>query len=342
MLAAVVPDALAASPAPDLSLRVQGPSAVGLNAPFTDKITVTNQGTATAPGVTVSYSTGGPFISPSPEPGMYCVYIERGHSGRGGGSTTVGDSCSETLSGGLAPGQSAIVRLTKTEPTVQSLSLTFATSPYPFAAQLDLVSHTRVMPVSVIRPPAAAAPAGVKATESGDQLNVRWKPATATAPYISASVVTATPMGGSTAPVLTAVTPGTATRGAVPGVLASTTYAVTVANNDGGGAGAPSHTFLIKTQRATERPGKPVITYAWGYVDIRWNAPSAGNSAIDQYEVLATGGGNKLTSYVSGAILADYLAPQPSDSLAVTVRAHNAAGWGKWSVATIFTDGGGG
>ena len=54
----------AAAPAPDLSLVVRGPSAVGVDALFYEKVIVTNHGTGPAPGVTVSYSTGGPSISP--------------------------------------------------------------------------------------------------------------------------------------------------------------------------------------------------------------------------------------------------------------------------------------
>ena len=137
-------------------------------------------------------------------------------------------------------------------------------------------------------------------------------------------------------------TAGTATNGSVVGVVASTTYSLTVANNDGGGAGATSQPVLITTRTATIRPGAPTITYAWGYADIRWNPPSAGNGAIDEYEVAAGGGGQTLVSYVSGSTLSDYLAPQLADTLAVTVRAYNAAGWGPWSAPVYFSDGGSG
>jgi hypothetical protein len=67
-------------------------------------------------------------------------------------------------------------------------------------------------------------------TQSGDQLNVTWTPAAATAPYISPSILTATPMGGSTAPTLSATVSGTAASGIVTDVVAATTYAVTVAH----------------------------------------------------------------------------------------------------------------
>lgn len=329
----------AATPAPDLSIAVQGPSAVGVGAPFTEIATVTNHGTAATPGITVSYSTGTRAISPGvPPAGIYCFPIQYGHSGRGGGVTTVGDSCNDTISGGLAPGKSVTLALTMTEGTAQTLTLAFSTAPYPAASQLNLVSHTASVGVTVIRPPAAAAPSGVAVTESGDQLNVQWTPAPATAPYISASVITVTPVG-STAPVLTAVVPGATTSGAVPGVVASTAYSVTVANNDAGGPGATSQPASFTTGPATIVPGAPTIAYYWGYAALRWVPTSSGNSVIDEYEVLATGG-QTLTTYVSGSTLSAYLAPAPSDLLTVKVRAHNAAGWGPWSKPVQFVDGG--
>jgi len=330
--------ALAAT-APDLSVKVTGPTSVGVNSPFTETATVTNRGTASTQGVTVSYSTGTAGISPASAPaGMYCAYVQYGHSGRGGGSTVVGDSCWETLTAGLAPGHSVAVRLTMTEGTPRNLSLTWSVAPYPAATQLNLISHTAVVAVSVIRPPAAAAPTGVSVSQTGAQLNVKWTPAAATAPYISSSLIQAI-VGGS--PALTALVGGTTTSGVLCCVSGSTTYSITVANNDGGGAGALSQPILFTTAPASIPPGAPTITYAFGYADIRWNPPaSEGNSVIDQYEVQAVGGGQTLISYVSGTTLSDYLAPAPADSLAVTARAHNAAGWGPWSAPVYFADGG--
>jgi hypothetical protein len=324
---------------PDLSVKVSGPISVGVNSPFTEKATITNQGTASASGITVSYSAG-TAISPGSAPaGMYCTYVTYGHSGRGGGVTVVGDSCSETLKEGLAPGQSVAVRLAMTEGRPENLSLSWNAAPYPAASQLNLVSHTAAAPLSVIRPPAAVAPTGLSVSQTGAALKVKWTPAPATAAYISASLIQAS-VGGSLA--LSTVVPGTATSGELCCLSGSTTYSITVANNDGGGAGALSQPALFTTAPATIVPGVPTITYAYGYADIRWSPPaSSGNSVIDQYEVQAVGGGQTLTSYVSGTTLSDYLAPTPADSLAVAVRAHNAAGWGPWSVPAYFSDGGG-
>ena len=77
---------------------------------------------------------------------------------------------------------------------------------------------------------------------------------------------------------------------------------------------------------------------------------SEDRSAIDDYEVLATGGGQNLDTVCAVTSLAlnpngnyyVYLSPQPADTLTVTVRAHNAAGWGPWSAPVYFSDGGGG
>ena len=115
--------AISASGAPDLSVVVKGPSAAGINSPFTERATITNRGTATAQGITVSYTTGGPAIRPVHVPGLYCTYVERGHSGRGGGFTIVGDRCSESLSRGLAPGHRITVAMTMSEASVRELGL---------------------------------------------------------------------------------------------------------------------------------------------------------------------------------------------------------------------------
>ena len=125
------------------------------------------------------------------------------------------------------------------------------------------------------------------------------------------------------------------------GVVASTTYSVAVADNDAGGRGATSKPFIITTSKARIRPGAPVITYAWGYADVRWTAPNPGNSAIDEYEATATIGRKRYNTYVPGSALAAYLSPPPADSLTVAVRAHNAVGWGAWSASVSFSDGGG-
>jgi hypothetical protein len=65
-----------AAGAPDLSLVVHGPGATGIYSPFSERARITNQGTAAAPGVTVSYSTGGPAVSPAPAPG-YALHLRR-------------------------------------------------------------------------------------------------------------------------------------------------------------------------------------------------------------------------------------------------------------------------
>jgi hypothetical protein len=331
-----------AVPAPDLSITVQGPSSVGIDAPFTETATVTNEGTASTPGVTVSYSTGTRAISPGAAPaGLQCTYVLYGHSGRGGGVTVVGQSCNDTLAAGLAPGQSVTIALSVTEVTAESLTLGFAAAPYPAATQLNVVSHAASTSFTAIRPPAAAAPTAVRASQTGDQLNVTWTPDPATAPYIISSAITATPSNPNK-PTLSATVSGQVTSAVVPNVLGSTVYKVTVVNNDAGGTGATSQPFFIESVQATIPPGAPTITHAWGYGALSWVPTSFGNSVINGYQVLATGGGQRLTTYVAGTVLTAYLYPQPADLLSVKVRAHNGAGWSPWSTPVTFVDGGGG
>jgi Fibronectin type III domain len=334
VVALLWPATAVAAGEPDLSISRSGPSTAGVNSPFTETLKITNHGTASTPGIEIAYAPGTPTITGT-TPGLTCTAYPSRYGRHW--------YCTEpTIPGGLAPGASTTATLSVTQPYAGTLNESFTVYPYPAATQLNQVSHTATATVSVFIPPKPAAPTGVTATQSGDQFNVSWTPAAATASYLTSSLITATPTGGSTAPVLTARIAGTAASGAVSGLLASTTYSVTVTNSDAGGTGPASAPVLVTSQPATVPPSAPTITYYWGYANIRWTAPSPGNSVIDQYEVMATGGGQTLTSYVSGSTLADYLTPQPADLLTVTVRAHNAAGWGPWSTPVYFSDGGGG
>jgi hypothetical protein len=216
-------------------------------------------------------------------------------------------------------------------------------SPNPAAAQLNLVSHTASATVSVIVPPAPAAPTGATASQVGDQLNVGWTPAPATAHYLINSVITATPTGGSTAPVLTVTVSGTGTSGSVPGVVASTTYSVTVRNGEAGGQGPASAPVMFTTGPATIAPSAPTITHEWwasGYLALSWTPGAAGSSVIDQYEVSAAPDGNAsqaAIAYVAGSTTSAYLTVDTTvDYYSLTVRAHNAAGWGPWSAVAIL------
>jgi Fibronectin type III domain len=93
-----------------------------------------------------------------------------------------------------------------------------------------------------------AAPSGVTAgfwpIEQGEEevlrFQVSWTPATETAGLITSSTVTATPLGGSKAPALTATASGSATSVFVGPLAPHTSYSITVTNTDGEGTSAAS------------------------------------------------------------------------------------------------------
>jgi hypothetical protein len=73
---------------------------------------------------------------------------------------------------------------------------------------------------------------------------------------------------------------------------------------------------------------------------VSWNAAVPGDSPIDQYQITITGsdGGGTFTQTVPGTALTASFTVDYIPDWTVTVRAHNAAGWGPWS--TRFTLGG--
>ena len=341
----------AAAGEPDLALSVSGLTKVGLDTPFASTVTVTNDGTAATPGLTVAFSTGTITVSPTPVPGWSCTYLQYGHSGRGGGTTTVGESCSTTLAAPLAPGQSTSVRMTMAFPRAETIGVTFSTAPDPATAQLNLVPHSVSRTITVVIPPVPAAPTAVSAVQSGDWLNVGWTPDPATQNYLTSSTITATPTGGSTAPVLTQVVVGLPRHGVVFGVTASTNYSITVVSHDFSGSSQPSAPFALTTAPPKYVPGAPPIYYVWiagGGLAVRMFAPSPGNSAIDQYEVLATGDAGSVASSIPGGYpglpgsnVYGYTTLDPTMTWSLKARAHNAAGWGAWSASYVW-DGTGG
>jgi hypothetical protein len=93
-----------------------------------------------------------------------------------------------------------------------------------------------------------AAPTGVTATlvvavdpetPTPDQFQVSWTPAQETAPYITSSTITATPVN-STAPVLTTTVQNGGTSALVGPLERNVTYSITVTNGDDEGTSAPS------------------------------------------------------------------------------------------------------
>ena len=159
--------------------------------------------------------------------------------------------------------------------------------------------------------PTPAMPAGVTAAESGDQFQVSWIPNGVNPLAITSSVLTAVPIG-STAPILQATVPGSATSGAISLLQPQTAYQVTVINTTIGGSSLPSTPIIVTTYPATVAPSAPTgVAASWTTLDptgaidtivATWLAADPGNSPIDQYQVAISGsdGAGTLTQTVPG------------------------------------------
>jgi hypothetical protein len=200
--------------------------------------------------------------------------------------------------------------------------------------------------LSVVLP---GTPTGVAATQSADQFKVTWTPDPATAMLISSSTVTAAPVS-STAPVVTTTVTGTANSVYVGPLQPQTTYSITVVSNDGAGSSPASSPISFTTPASAIVPPAPTgVTARWtapgstsDTLITAWTAPLGGDSPIDQYEVLVTaydadpGAGGPYDQTVSASTLTASFAVNDVNNWSVTVRAHDAAGWGPWSTAIIL------
>jgi hypothetical protein len=193
-----------------------------------------------------------------------------------------------------------------------------------------------------------AAPTGLTAVQVGDQFNVGWKPASPTAPVITSSTVTATPVNSS-APVLKAKVGGPATSAVVRSLEPQTTYSITVVNADAGGRSSAGGPISVTTAKSTVPPSAPtVVTAHWtapaqpgDMLAAQWRASSPGDSPVDQYQINASPhdadpAPSPVTRSVSGSTLGAAFGVDDSVDWSVEVRAHNAAGWGAWSSAIIL------
>jgi hypothetical protein len=188
--------------------------------------------------------------------------------------------------------------------------------------------------------PVPGMPTGVTALETGDQFQVSWTAGVAVLEVITSSTIMAAPVASS-APILVSTITGPAETGLIGPLEPSTTYEITVANTTIGGSGAPSDPIYITTTAASILPSAPAgVTARWGsqgdttaYLLASWNAATAGNSPVDQYEITINGsdGGGTFTQTVSGTTLTATFLVDSTPDWSVTVRAHNAAGWGPWS-----------
>ena len=184
--------------------------------------------------------------------------------------------------------------------------------------------------------PVPAMPTGVTAVQSGDQFLLTWLPNGINPIAVTSSTLTATPVNPSASTLTTAVT-GSATNGAIASLQPQTTYQITVVNNALRGSSPASAPITLTTQPATVAPSAPTnLVASWQVADpagttdtliASWTAAVPGNSPIDQYQVTITGSGT-ITQTVTGSTLTAYFSVDFTPNWQVTVKAHNAVGWG--------------
>lgn len=184
--------------------------------------------------------------------------------------------------------------------------------------------------------PVPAMPTGVTAVQSGDQFLLTWLPNGINPIAVTSSTLTATPVNPSASTLTTAVT-GSATNGAIASLQPQTTYQITVVNNALRGSSPASAPITLTTQPATVAPSAPTnVVASWQVADpagttdtliASWTAAVPGNSPIDQYQVTITGSGT-ITQTVTGSTLTAYFSVDFTPNWQVTVKAHNAVGWG--------------
>jgi hypothetical protein len=159
------------------------------------------------------------------------------------------------------------------------------------------------------------------------------------------STISAAPATGSP---FTLVVPAGVSSGLLANVAPSTTYSVTVTSTSYTGTG-PAAAVSFTTEAATIAPGAPQsVSAAWTSIDspanlsISWGATDPGNSPIDRFEIRALPVNSGTTSALDAVIPAPasaYTFGNAANSVSwqVTVRAHNAAGWGPWSTAVVVS-----
>jgi hypothetical protein len=190
--------------------------------------------------------------------------------------------------------------------------------------------------------PVPGVPSGVSVVQSGDQFLLSWTPRAVNPAAVSSSVLSATPINSS-APLLVTNLDGSASNGSIPNLQPQTLYRVTVVNTSLGGSGPESVPIFVTTAAATIPPGiPPGVSAHWinpnptGATDTlvaSWLAADPGNSPIDQYEIhiIDQDNGSILAQSVPGSTLGASFVVDWNPDWDVTVRAHNAAGWGAWS-----------
>ena len=218
------------------------------------------------------------------------------------------------------------------------------TSPFS-ATDANGDTVTNVGTLAYLSVPAPGSPAITSVTQSGSSAQVTWTPAPPNPNVISSSTITATPVGSGT--TVTSPVTGPAATGLVGPLQPATTYQITVVSSTIGGSSAPSAPVTFTTAVASIPPGAPTgLAAHWtaplqpgDTAVVTWKAPSkGGDSPIDSYQVKMTDTdtGKAVNQTVPGTTLTASFVLSDIPDYKITVRAHNAAGWGKWSAAFLL------
>ena len=187
--------------------------------------------------------------------------------------------------------------------------------------------------------PIPAAPIDVNAVQSGDEFQVSWAVNGVNPAAITSSIVTATPVN-STASALTTNVTGQATAAVIPTLQPDTTYQITVVDATIGGSSPASTPISVTTSVASILPSAPTgVTASWLIADpsgtndtivVNWEAAVPGDSPVDQYQVTISGsdGGGTFVQTVPGTTLTASFNVDDIPNWSVSVKAHNAVGWG--------------
>jgi hypothetical protein len=265
------------------------------------------------------------------------VYLSTrcGGSGRGGGYhvTTYSARIATTWDFG------GTVRSTAALTGAPAVNPTFSTTD----ANGDQLYNASTHAYLVVQPPGT--PAVVRAVQVGDQFQVTWATPLANPLVITSSTLTATP-ASSSAPALTATVSGSGTTGLIGPLQPLTRYQITVVNTDAGGSSAPSSPHSATSHAASTPPLAPTgVAAHWTAPGLpgdmlvaTWAAAVPGDSPIHQYRITITGsdGGGTFTQTVSGTTLTASFSVSDIPDWAITVQAHNAAGWSPSSTKIIL------
>lgn len=89
----------------------------------------------------------------------------------------------------------------------------------------------------------------------------------------------------------------------------------------------------MKTKTEPNPPAAPIVlNVSLNFITIQWSAPTDNGRPIDEYEIMVIGDGELQPIYFNTTNLIEILQPlQSSTNYNISVRAHNAIGWGNYS-----------